>query len=104
VLDGIQNPNTLPDPNARPKPADAAPGLASIIHASAAGNPGALSALGVMSEQMSQTGGAMAEIAGAMRKLVNGERDLEVLSKKMRGESRDLLVAILNELGKLSSQ
>lgn len=104
VLDGIQNPNTLPDPNAKPKAADAAPGLASIIHAAAAGDTGALSALGVMSEQMSQTGGAMAEIAGAMRNLVNGERDLEVLSKKMRSESRDLLIAILNELGKLSVQ
>jgi hypothetical protein len=104
VLEGIQNPNTLPDLNAKPKAADAAPGLASIIHASGRGDAAALNALSVMAEQMSQTGGAMAEIAGAMRKLVNGERDLEVLSKKMRGESRDLLVAILNELGKISEQ
>jgi hypothetical protein len=104
VLEGIQNPNTLPDLSAKPKAADAAPGLASIIHASGRGDAAALNALSVMAEQMSQTGGAMAEIAGAMRKLVNGERDLEVLSKKMRGESRDLLVAISNELGKISEQ
>lgn len=104
VLDSIQNPNTLPDLNAKPKASDAAPGLASIIHAASAGDTGALNALSVMAEQMSQTGGAMAEIAGAMRNLVNGERDLEVLSKKMRGESRDLLIAILNELGKISTQ
>lgn len=104
VLDGIKNPNTLPDPNVKPKAADAAPGLASIIHASSQGDAGALNALSLMAEQMSQTGGSMAEIAGAMRSLVNGERDLEVLSKKMRAESRDLLVAILNELGKLTVQ
>ncbi len=104
VLDGIQNPNTLPDLNAKPKAADAAPGLASIIHASSMGDAGALNALSLMAEQMSQTGGAMAEIAGALRSLVNGERNLEVLSKKMRGESRELLIAILNELGKISPQ
>lgn len=104
VLDGIQNPNTLPDLNAKPRAADAAPGLASIIHAAGSGDAGALNALSVMAQQMSQTGGAMAEIAGAMRPLVNGERDLKVLSRKMRKESRDLLIAILNELGKLTAQ
>ena len=104
VLDGIQNPNTLPDLNARPKASEAAPGLASIIHAAGSGDAGALNALSVMAQQMTQTGGAMAEIAGAMRKLVNGERDFDVLSKKMRQESKDLLIAILNELGKLSAQ
>ena len=57
-----------------------------------------------MAQQMSQTGGAMAEIASVMRPLVNGERDLKVLSRKMRKESRDLLIGILNELGKLSPQ
>ena len=104
VLDGIQNPNTLPDLNARPKATDAAPGLASIIHAAASGDASALNALSVMAQQMTQTGGAMAEIAGAMRQLVNGERDFDVLSKKMRQESKDLLIGILNELGKLSAQ
>ena len=44
VLDGIRNPNTLPDLNARPKASDAAPGLASIIHAAASGDAGALNA------------------------------------------------------------
>ena len=104
VLDGIRNPSTLPDLNARPKASDAAPGLASIIHAAASGDAGALNALSVMAQQMSQTGGAMAEIASVMRPLVNGERDLKVLSRKMRKESWDLLIGILNELGKLSPQ
>lgn len=102
ILDGIRNPNTLPDLNVQAKASDAAPGLASIIHAAGSGDAGALNALSVMAEQMSQTGGAMAEIAGAMKRLVDGERDFDVLSKKMRGESKDLLTGILNELGKLA--
>ncbi len=104
VLEGIQNPNTLPDMHAQPKASEAAPGLASIIQAAGSGDAGALNALSVMAEQMSQTGGAMAEIAGAMKRLVDGERDVDVLSKKMRGESKDLLIGILNELGKLTPQ
>lgn len=102
ILDGIRNPNTLPDLNSQANASDAAPGLASIIHAAGSGDAGALNALSVMAEQMSQTGGAMAEIAGAMKKLVDGERDFDVLSKKMRGDSKDLLTGILNELGKLT--
>lgn len=104
ILDGIRNPNTLPDLNAQAKASDAAPGLASIIHAAGSGDSGALNALSIMAEQMSQTGGAMAEIAGAMKRLVDGERDFDVLAKKMRGESKDLLIGILNELGKITVQ
>ena len=104
ILDGIRNPNTLPDLNAQAKASDAAPGLASIIHAAGSGDAGALNALSIMAEQMSQTGGAMAEIAGAMKRLVDGERDFDVLAKKMRGESKDLLIGILNELGKITVQ
>ncbi|MEE9448094.1 MAG: hypothetical protein V3V09_09045 [Arenicellales bacterium] len=104
ILDGIQNPNTLPDIKAQGQASDAAPGLASIIHAAGSGDAGALNALSIMAEQMSQTGGAMAEIAGAIKRLVDGERDFDVLSKKMRGDSKDLLIGILNELGKLTVQ
>ncbi len=104
ILEGIQNPDTLPDINAKADAANAAPGLASIIHAASSGDTGALNALSLMAEQMSKTGGAMAEIAGAMKKLVDGERNFDILSKKMRGESKDLLIAILNELGKLAAQ
>lgn len=104
ILDGIQNPNTLPNPQAQTKASDAAPGLASIIHAAATGDTAALNSISVMAEQMSQTGGAMAEIAGVIRKLVNGERDVDQLSQNMGTKSRDLLVAIVNELGKLTPQ
>ncbi len=101
ILAGIQNPSTLPDLNVEGKASDAAPGLASIIHAAANGDTGALHALSVMSEQMSQTGGPMAEIASIMRRLVNGERDLDQLAEKLSPKSEDLLVGIINELGKM---
>lgn len=103
ILAGIQNPTTLPKLDAQADGSAAAPGLASIIHAAASGDTGALHALSVMAEQMSQTGGAMAEIASVLRRLVNGERDLDQLSEKMGANSESLLVAIVNELGKLDA-
>jgi len=101
ILAGIQNPSTLPDMAADGKASDAAPGLASIIHAAASGDTGALHALSIMSEQMSQTGGPMAEIASIIRRLVNGERDLDQLADKLTTKSRELLIGIITELGKL---
>jgi hypothetical protein len=42
----------------------------------------------------------MARLGGIMRRLVNGERDFEVLSKGMGALGRTLLLDILSELGK----
>ena len=56
-----------------------------------------------MSEQMSQTGGPMAEIASVMRRLVNGERNLDQLADKLSPKSQTLLVDIISELGKLEA-
>ncbi len=101
ILAGIQNPQTLPDLNAEPHASDAAPALASIIHAAASGDTSALHALSMMAEQMSQAGGPMAEIAGILRRLVNGERDANQLAEKLSPGSEQLLIGILAELGKL---
>jgi hypothetical protein len=53
-----------------------------------------------MAEQMVRAGGDMARLGGIMRRLVNGERDFEVLSKGMGALGRTLLLDILSELGK----
>ena len=53
-----------------------------------------------MAEQMVRAGGDMARLGGIMRRLVNGERDFEVLSKGMGNLGRTLLLDILSELGK----
>lgn len=102
ILQGIQNPSTLPDPN---QPADAsmaAPGLAQMIHQAATGNPQALEIIGNMAEQMTQAGGDMRNLGGIIRKMINGERDPKELSKGMGVQGRQLVDSILEELHKLS--
>jgi hypothetical protein len=101
ILQGIQNPATLPDPDEKPDGTMAAPGLASMIQAAASGNVQALQLLGNMGEQMSRVGGEMGRISGIFRRLVNGERDPETLTKGMGKKAEELTLSILEELGKL---
>lgn len=101
ILRGLQNPAGLPDPKARANPALAAPGLAGMIHAAATGQVEALQILSHLAEQMSRTGGPMARLAAVIRPLINGERDPERLCKGMDAKTRQLVLGILDELGKL---
>jgi hypothetical protein len=103
ILIGIQNPSTLPDPNAKPDASLAAPGLASMINAASRGNAQALQMLANMAEQMVKAGGDMAKLGGMMRKLVNGERDADKLAQGMSVQGQELVYSILTELGKLAS-
>ncbi len=100
ILDGLRDPATLPEVS-RPNPAAAAPGLATIIAAASRGDARALNGLATMGEQMSTTGGEMAELAGTFRRLVNGERDPDVLTDGMGAKSRNLMLAVLEELARL---
>ena len=102
ILRGIQDPSTLPDPNAKPDGGLAAPGLASMINAAGRGNPEALHLLASMAEQMVRAGGDMAKLGGMMRQLVNGERDADKLAKGMSAQGKQLVYSILTELGKLA--
>ena len=101
ILRGIQDPATLPDPNAKPDASLAAPGLASMIHA-AAGNVQAYHMLATMAEQMSSAGGDMARLAAAIKPMVDGERDADKLSRGMGPLGKGLLNSILEELARLS--
>lgn len=103
ILCGIQDPSSLPDPDAKPDPALAAPGLASIINAAGRGDAAALHMLANMSEQMVRAGGDMAKLGGMMRKLVGGERDADKLARGMSVQGQELVYSILTELGKLAS-
>lgn len=104
ILRGLQDPSTLPDPNSQANPSAAAPGLASIIHAAASGQPAALHALANMAEQMTAAGGDMARLGGIMRRLMEGERDPEVLCKGMGPSGESLVLSILEELAQLGPQ
>ena len=104
ILLGIQDPATLPDPDAKPDPTLAAPGLASMIDAAGKGNPEALHMLANMAEQMMKAGGDMALLGGRMRRLVNGERDTNQLIAGMGPLGRELMISLLDELARLRLQ
>jgi len=104
VLDGLQNPATLPDPAARAEGAAAAPGLAHLIHAARSGDTGALQVLGNMGEAMQSVGGDMARLASRIRPLLQGERDPDRLAEGMTVRGRALVVSIVEELARLEPQ
>ena len=101
ILKGLQDPASLPDPNAKPDPALAAPGLASMIHAARSGNPQALQIIAEMAEQMSKVGGPMSHLAAVIRPLINGERDPDRLCKRMDSNTQAMVLGILEELKRL---
>ena len=104
ILRGLDNPASLPPLNAQPDGSSAAPGLASLIDASARGDAQALAVLANMAEQMVRAGGDMAILGGRMRRLVNGERDADQLIAGMGGLGRELMISVLDELAKLRPQ
>lgn len=104
VLRGIDNPATLPPLDSQPDGSSAAPGLASLIDASARGDAQAMGVLANMAEQMLKAGGDMARLGGMMRRLVNGERDVDQLARGMGALGRELLISILDELARLRPQ
>lgn len=101
ILRGLQDPNSLPDPNVRADATMAAPGLAHMVQQARSGNVQALELLGHMAEQMTRAGGDMARLGGLMRRLVDGERDPAVLCQGMGPQGEQLLISILDELAKL---
>ena len=101
ILRGMQNPATLPDPQQRPDPSLAAPGLAHMIHAAGTGDVKALTLVSQMAEQMSRVGGDMSRVAAVIRPLINGERDPDRLCARLDARGQQLVLQILDELGKL---
>lgn len=104
ILRGFDNPATLPALDSQPDGSSAAPGLASLIDASARGDAQAMTVLANMAEQMLKAGGDMARLGGMMRRLVNGERDADQLARGMGALGRELLISILDELARLRPQ
>ncbi len=98
ILQGLQNPETLPDLGAGVDGAMAAPGIAAMVNGARRGNLETLQLLGTMAQQMLRAGGDMARLAGILRPLVQGERDAEKLTAGMGVEGQKLVLAILDEL------
>lgn len=100
ILSGIQNPSTLPKADQAGDGSMAAPGIAAMIQGAQRGDVQALEALGVMAQQMSTVGGEMARMGAIFKKLIDGERDPEILTKGMGTHAEKLTLAILDELSK----
>lgn len=103
ILQGLQNPASLPDPNQKADANQAAPMLAGMIHQASRGDVNALTLVSQMAEQMSQTGGDMAHLSAIIKPLIDGERDVDRLMAKMGPQGESLIVAIVNELATLDS-
>jgi len=103
ILQGLQDPNTLPDLQADFDSSMAAPGIAGLVHASRNGNAQALQIIGNMAKQMLQAGGDMGILAGRIRPLVEGERDPDKLTEKMSDKGQKLMLDIIEELLKLEA-
>ena len=101
ILRGLQDPASLPDPGKKADPTLAAPGLAGMIHAAGSGDAQALTLISQMAEQMSKVGGDMSRLAAVIRPMINGERDADKLCARLDARGRQLVLQILEELGKL---
>lgn len=101
ILRGLQDPHSLPKTDQSADPTLAAPGLAQMIHAVSHGDLQALQWLGQMAEQMRSVGGDMSRVGAILRRLADGERDPDRLSKGMGGQGESLVLSVLEELGKL---
>ena len=101
ILRGLQDPGSLPDPHARPDPALAGPGLAALIHAAGSGDLAALQLLADMGTQMLRAGGDLARLSGILRRLVDHERDPDLLCRGMSPRGAQLVRSLLEELARL---
>ena len=103
ILLGIQNPASLPDVQQQADPTMAAPGLASMINAACRGDAQALQSASFMADQMTNTQGDMRQLGGIMKRLIDGERAPDVLTKKMSASGKQLVMQLLDELNKLDN-
>lgn len=103
ILSGLRNPASLPDIDQQGDPTMAAPGLAQIIHAASRGDAQALQAVSIMAEQMTNAPGDMARLGGNMKRLVDGERDPDILCKGMGPSGEQLVLNLIDELNKLAT-
>jgi len=104
ILNGIEDPGSLP-----PVPIDlssdmAAPGIASLIHASKHGSKESQNIITSLTKQMLDTGGDAAIISGSIRTMIEGEHDFNKLIAGMSEQGQKLITGILTELTKLEDK
>ena len=104
VLRGIQDARTLPNPEQKSDASSAAPGIAHMVYMAAQGDAQSKIMLGGMADQMRMAGGDMARLSGIMKRLIDGERDLDILCNGMGDQGETLVKSIVSELERLGSE
>jgi hypothetical protein len=95
ILNGLEDPGTLPTVTADLNSALAAPGIASLIHASMQGNPESLNIISDLTKQMKDTDGDNSNIAESIITMIDKEHDLAKLTADRLEQEQILLADIL---------
>ena len=103
ILQGIQDPSSLPDLINVIDPVIAGPSMADMIHDAATGNSEAGDAIRVVAQQMGSISGDLSRIPDAINLMVIGERREDVLCMDMGVAGASLVQAILEKLKKLEA-
>ena len=104
ILNGIADPGTMPTVSVDLNSDTAAPGIASLIHASMQGGTDSLNIINGLTRQMSDTGGDYAIIARSIQTMVEGERDLGKLTADMSEPGQKLILGVFTELSMLETE
>ena len=102
VLHGIQNPQSLPNPQQKSDASAAAPAIAQMIYRTAQGEAQSKIMLAGMADQMRLAGGDMARLSGMLLRLVDGERDANILCQDMDAKGETLMLSIIEQLDQLN--
>lgn len=103
ILLGLRDPATLPS-EMPPDPALAVPGLSALVDAALKGDIESLSVVAGMAQQMTHAGGELARMGAALSRLLQGERDPDRLTEGMDRPARNLLLALIEDLGRRRAQ
>lgn len=102
IIQGIADPDTLPNPSDNQNPMLAPAGLAGIIAEAARGEENAMQMLAVMDTDLSESSEPeLVELGKTLKRLLIGERDLDSLTINMNDRSRTLIQSVLEELKRL---
>jgi hypothetical protein len=101
ILQGIDDPRTLPDLANVIDPAIAGPSMANMICDAASGNAMAIDAIKVVCQKMGGTRGDFQKIPAAINFMMAGERRADVLCKDLEAAGASLVQTILEELKKI---
>lgn len=101
ILNGIKDKSTIPPIPVDLQSTHAAAGIASLIHASNQGETESLKIINDLTQQMLNTGDDYSIMAGGIRLMMEGKRDLGKLTESISEQHQNLISDILSELVKL---